>query len=83
MEPKMKDKVNVFVRIKEDVHCLKVITEVKRYNIKWISSTGVEAIISMDKIFYECEHEFIIKYPNRSCFTEVQLIKPKSFAPAY
>lgn len=70
-----KTPVTVFIRIKSGTHCLDVIQRSKRFQLFWIG--GMAMITKMEKTFYECERDFLINHPFLSCFTEIQLIKPK------
>lgn len=71
-----KDFCFVFVRIKADSHCLEVNHITKRHIVLWFKNNC--AIIRMQKIFYECEKNWLITHPLLSCYTEIQLINLKS-----
>lgn len=71
----MKNQVTAFVRVKPDTHCLGVILKLKRHKVIW--NIGHSALIIMDKDFYDMDHDWLVKRQYLSCFTEIQLIKPK------
>ncbi len=68
--------VIIFARIKDNDHCIQVISKSKRFNCFWTNGHE-QALFQIEKTFYECERNFLIKHPFLSCFTEIQLIKLK------
>lgn len=64
----------VFVRVKDNEHCVNMVRIHKTHEIMW--NGGKTAILKMTKGMYECHRNWLIKHPFLSCLTEIQLINP-------
>lgn len=73
----MKEQALLFVRLKQQEPCINVFPKAKGFNIKHIWNDGRSFLFTADKLFYECDRNFLIQHPFLSCFTEIQLIKPR------
>lgn len=67
--------VMVFVRFKPNTHCEKTWLKSKRHEVVWCANGSALTITT--KMLYDCDRNWLINHPFLSCFTEIQLIKPK------
>jgi hypothetical protein len=69
--------VTIFARLKTNNHCIKVISKHKLFSILWANQDNGSVIAITPMWNYESHRNWLIRHPMLSCFTEIQLIKPK------
>ena len=75
------NKALIFVMIKDESHCIKVFHDTQMFKVLWTNDTRASAIAETPYWSYECQHNWLLKHPFLSCFTEIQLIKLKQPNP--
>lgn len=68
----------VFVRIKDNDHCLRMIHNNRVFEVIW--KHGTSAILHRSYCMYKCDRDWLVTHPLLSFFTEIQLIKIKPMA---
>lgn len=69
--------VLVFVRLKAGDHCIPLFHNTPMWNVRWTNKERNVAVAETQGWQYIIQHDWLIAHPFLSCFTEIQLIKPK------